>query len=234
MSLSNSSNKQIGLSLAALALMSLIACGGGGGASSSSGSSSSTDTTNSTDPVVTASDTSTTTIIDNSVSVVDTTPVYVDTGSSYDSGTSYDNGSSDSASGCDASGCNSFTGGGTKDTMLQRAKAQNISAEDRAQGLADRFDMSFQSAYQLAQLSDQVKAMSVQGQLTDKDRDAIATSAFAIGGVSTDDVKDAVTGFKNGDKSKAEALMDKAASKMGMSSSAQLRDQILPAVGVRF
>lgn len=217
--------------LAGAALTGLVACGGGGGGSSA-GSGSGTG-------VVVDDPTTTTTVIDTGTTIVDDTPpVDTSTVDSDDGGGygGYDDGSASAGdpSGCDDSGCNSFSNGGSKDTNLSKARAQQKVAQDRAQGLANRFNMSAQSAYQLTQLADQVKAMSVQGQLTEADQQAIAQSAFAIGGVSADEVKAAVQGVRNGDKSQAEELMSRAAAKMGMSSGAEFRDRVLPAVGVKF
>lgn len=195
------------------AVVLMTACGGGGGGSSSSASS--------YDPGCDDADT-----------YIDSTTDLVDTTTPDDSTTTVSSDGGDT-SGCDADGCNSFSNGNLKDTDLQKAQAQQNALNERAQGLASRFDMSFDSAMQLSQLADQVKAMKVQGQLTSADRVAIAQSAFAIGGVSTDDVNNAVQSSMNGDNSQSEELINRAAAKMGMSSPATLRDKILPAIGVK-
>jgi hypothetical protein len=122
--------------------------------------------------------------------------------------------------------------GGLKDTDLQRAKAQQRNEQAMAANVANRFDMSYSAATQVVQLANQVKAMSVQGQLTTHDQAAITESALSFAGVTTEEVNEAVKAKSSGDKSKAEALMDRAAAKMGMPS-AMLRDQILPAAGMK-
>jgi len=192
-------------------LVLMAACGGGGGGKTTY------------DPGCDDSDT----YIDSGTDLVDTTPDDTDTTTVV---TTDDGGDT---SGCDSDGCNSFSNGNLKDTDLQKAQAQQNALNTRAQGLASRFDMSFDSAMQLSQLADQVKAMKVQGQLTPSDRVAIAQSAFAIGGVSTDDVNNAVQGSMNGDNSQSDELINRAAAKMGMSSPATLRDKILPSIGVK-
>jgi hypothetical protein len=121
---------------------------------------------------------------------------------------------------------------GSKDTDLQKEKVQQAGVEQRAQFIANSFQMSVGAATQLTQLSDRVKQMAVAGQMTDADRAAVTKSALDIAGVSTDQVNDAITRMNSGDESAASALMQKAAVNLGMPSSAALRDKLLPALGV--
>lgn len=208
-----------------LALSSLAACGGGGGSSAAGGGGTAGGSTAG----------GVTTIIDTTVTVV-TTAGGASAGGATAGGATAGGASAggSSYSGCDDSGCNAFTNGGSKDTNYQKAQAEQKSVQSEAESLASRFDMGFNSAYQVATLANQVKAMSVQGQLTAKDQAAISQSAFAIGGVTTDEVNNAVKANISGDKSQAEDLMDRAAEKMGMSSGADFRDKVLPAVGIKY
>lgn len=126
----------------------------------------------------------------------------------------------------------SFGGGGTKDVDLQRQQLQQGDADARAQALADGFQMSFASAVQLVRLGDAVQQMTATGAMTDADRAAVTQSALSIAGISQDQVDRAVADAQQGDRASSEALLTQAAQNLGMPSSAALRDQLLPALGV--
>jgi len=99
--------------------------------------------------------------------------------------------------------------------------------------MSGQFGMTFESARQLAQLADKMSALSASGAVSEEARDDIAQAALAVGGISTDDVNSAIASMvKNGDQTAVQALMDKAAANLGMTSSAGLRDQLLPSLGI--
>jgi len=121
----------------------------------------------------------------------------------------------------------------TKDVDLQRADLQDQKLDSAAQSLSDKFQMSFESARQLAQIADKLQNLNAAGQISDEDRDALSNSALGVAGLSADDVNGAVAQMiKDGNQQAINALMDKAATNLGMPSSAGLRDQILPALGI--
>ena len=124
---------------------------------------------------------------------------------------------------------------GTKDVDLQRADLQDQKLDSEAQALQDKFEMSAESAHQLAVLADKVQETSASGTITDEARDEIARAALHVAGLTTDDVNDALAKMvQDGDQQAIDDLMDKAASNLGMPSSAGLRDQLLPALGIQF
>jgi len=124
---------------------------------------------------------------------------------------------------------------GTKDVDLQRAELQDQKLDGEAQALQDKFQMSAESAHQLAVLADKVQEASSSGTITDEARDEIARAALHVAGLTTDDVNDALAKMvQDGDQQAIDDLMDKAASNLGMPSSAGLRDQLLPALGIQF
>lgn len=153
-----------------------------------------------------------------------TDPGYTDPG--------YTDPGSSGSSGCDASGCNSLSGR-TRDVDLQRANYEQQALNARAQVVADKFQMNFDSAIQLTQLSDKIQVMKKQGQMTTADRDALTQSAFGIAGVTPDEVNNALSQSIAGDDRATDELLDKAATNLGMPSGAALRDQLLPAMGVK-
>ena len=121
----------------------------------------------------------------------------------------------------------------TKDVDLQRADLQGQNLDSEAQSISGQFGMTFESARQLAQLADKMSALSASGAVSEEARDDIAQAALAVGGISTDDVNSAIASMvKNGDQTAVQALMDKAAANLGMTSSAGLRDQLLPSLGI--
>jgi flagellar biosynthesis/type III secretory pathway protein FliH len=122
--------------------------------------------------------------------------------------------------------------GSSKDTDLKKAQAQHLSLEDRANGIAQQMGMSVESAISMVQLTDQVKQMALAGQMTAADRMAIANSALKIAGVSTDEVNTAIASAMKGDMSSANDLMDKAAKNLGMASGADVRDKLVPSLGL--
>jgi len=123
----------------------------------------------------------------------------------------------------------------TKDVDLQRAELQGQNMDSQAQSISGQFGMSFESARQLAQLADKMSTLSASGAVSEEAREEIAHAALAVAGISTDDVNSAVASMiKDGDQKAVAALMDKAAANLGMTSSAGLRDQLLPTLGINF
>lgn len=120
----------------------------------------------------------------------------------------------------------------TKDVNLQRAVYASEDFEQRAISNSQQFSMNLEKARSLTQLSDRMKLLSSQGQLTDEDRDAIAHSALAVAGVNSPEIGGAIAKLANHDRSAVDALLEKAATNLGMTSSIGLREQILPSLGV--
>jgi hypothetical protein len=146
----------------------------------------------------------------------------------YDSG--YGNGYSDGY----YDGYNGYSvAGDTKDVDLQKAKIQEQGLAARAEIIANQFQMSVESATQLTQLSQKVQKMALSGHMTAKDREAITKSALAIAGLTTDEVNEALKGALEGDKRATEDLLEKAARNLGMDSSTDLRDKLLPSLGIK-
>jgi len=123
----------------------------------------------------------------------------------------------------------------TKDVDLQRADLQGQNLDSQAQSISGQFGMSFESARQLAQLADKMSSLSASGAASEEGREEIAHAALAVAGISTDDVNNAIARVvKEGDQKAVTDLMDKAATNLGMQSSAGLRDQLLPTLGINF
>jgi hypothetical protein len=160
--------------------------------------------------------------------------VVTSSGGSYSNGGS--NGGSYSGGSSSNGGSNGYSvDGDTKDVDLQRADLQGQNLDNKAQSLSGQFGMTFESARQLAQLADKMSSLSASGAVSEEARDDIARSALAVAGISSDDVNTAMASMiKDGDQKAVQALMDKAAANLGMSSSAGLRDQILPSLGITF
>ena len=134
----------------------------------------------------------------------------------------------------DGNSLGNSVGSDTHDTDLQRAEAQQQSLADRAQNISDQFQMTYEKAFELTQLADKVQTMTVQGQMTLADRNAVVNSAMGMAGITAAEVNAAVSSVaQDGNQNAINALMDKAAANLGMSSSAGLRDQILPALGIQ-
>ena len=94
--------------------------------------------------------------------------------------------------------------------------------------------MSFDSARQLAQLADQFSTLSSNGQITEEQREQITHAALSVAGLTTDDVNAAISDALQGNANAIDDLMNKAATNLGMQSSAGLRDQLLPSLGINF
>lgn len=137
-------------------------------------------------------------------------------------------GSGGDTSGCDASGCNSFGTGGSKNTALRAGQLNQAQIAAKAAAVSAQFDMSLDSATRLTQLANQVVAMKQQGQMTQADKDAVIQNTFGIAGVTSDEVNNAVAKSQAGDDSALNDVMDKAAVGLGMPSGATMRDKILP------
>jgi hypothetical protein len=142
-------------------------------------------------------------------------------GSSGSSGTSGSDGSSDSLANA------------TRDTDLQQANLEQTDVTTRAQSVSQQFQMNYSAAVQLTELADKVQTMTKSGSMTSEDRQAITESALGVAGISSDDMNSAIASMiKDGNSDAVNTLMDKAATNLGMPSSAALRDQILPALGI--
>jgi hypothetical protein len=125
------------------------------------------------------------------------------------------------------------TSSGTKDVDLQRADVQQATRNAHAQVLVNKFGMSVQSASQIVELVDRVQTMSSAGQgFTSTDIQSISQSVLSIAGLSPDEVNGAIAKSLQGDDSSTDALLNKAAQNLGMPSSAVLRNQLLPALGI--
>jgi hypothetical protein len=141
--------------------------------------------------------------------------------------------SSGSSSSGTCSTCASL-GGATKDVDLQRAEVQQAAIEDRAQSLASSFSMNIESARQLTQLADKMNEFQSQsGGITTADQVALTNAALGVAGVSSNDLNSAIVKMtQNQDQSGVNDLLTKAAANLGMPSTAALRDQILPSLGI--
>jgi hypothetical protein len=124
--------------------------------------------------------------------------------------------------------------GNSKDVDLERADAQSAAIEDRAQTLAASYSMDIDAARQLTQLADKMTELTNQnGGMTDQDRAAVTDAALQVAGISGDEVNAAYAqAIQTKDTSAVNALLSKGATNLGMSSTAALRDQILPSLGV--
>lgn len=126
-------------------------------------------------------------------------------------------------------------GGQTKDIDLQQSQADAAQQAQRAQRFANEFQMDYGKALELTRLADQVQGLSNSAKMTDEDRQAISEKALAVAGISKDEVNQTIVRVvQDGDQTAVDNLMNKAASQLGMPSSAGLRDKILPALGIRF
>jgi len=123
--------------------------------------------------------------------------------------------------------------GDTKDVDLQRAALQTQDIEDRAQGLASQFSMNIDAARNLTQIADKMSVLTNQsGGMTDDDRTSLTEAALGAAGISNDQVSAAYANYLNGDTTAVETLLSQAATNLGMPSSAGLKDQILPSLGI--
>lgn len=121
------------------------------------------------------------------------------------------------------------------DTDLQIAQVQQADFEARAEQIANRFQMELNSARQLTQLADKVEEMTRKSGLSSDDREAITESALGVAGISTDEVNQAIGKMLDeGNQKPIDALMNKAARNLGMPSSVGIREELLPALGIRF
>jgi hypothetical protein len=129
---------------------------------------------------------------------------------------------------------NSAGSGGTKDVNLQQAKVQQQAMQSRAQSLVSQFGMSFDKAVQVTALSDRMQQLQQSnGQMSADDQAQLLDAAYAVVGVNADAVRTAAANImQNHDQSAANALVEQAAKNLGMPSSAALREQILPSLGI--
>ncbi len=168
-------------------------------------------------------------------------------GSSGSGGTVVTSGGSSGSSGSGSSG-NYGSGGssgsgstdyavtsGTKDVGLQQAQVKQANINTRAQALVSQFGMSFSSAQVLTQLSDRMNMLKSSGQISAEDQASLADAALGVAGINPADARSAVSAkINNGDSSKIDALIEQGAVNLGMPSSAALRSQILPSLGLQF
>lgn len=122
--------------------------------------------------------------------------------------------------------------GKSKDTDLQKAKALQKNLSKRAEGLAQNFGLSLDKAKEVVQLTDQVRLMASAGKLTTADKMSITESALKIAGLTASDVDHALSQIKKGNMKPAGDLMEKAAQNLGMESTADLTDKLLPNIGL--
>lgn len=93
--------------------------------------------------------------------------------------------------------------------------------------------MNYTAATQLTQIADKVQAMTTQGTMTSEDREALTEAALGVAGIAADDVNNAIAAsIQSGNTTAMDALMAKAATNLGMPSSAGIKDQLLPALGI--
>jgi hypothetical protein len=153
------------------------------------------------------------------------------TGSVSSSGSSSSSGSVSTGG---SSGAVASEGGEIKDVDLQRVQQQLASLQSRAEAVASQFQMSVTSAVQLTQLSDRMSTLTTNGQqMTDTDRAALTEAALNVAGITMEDATAATTSMiQTGNQNAANDLLAKAAANLGMTSTATLRDQILPALGI--
>lgn len=123
----------------------------------------------------------------------------------------------------------------TKDTDLQRANVQQAALESAAQHVSVQFQMNVSAARQLVTIADRVNQLVAQsqGQVTAADRTSVVNSVLTVGGISPDDVNTALANSLKGDMTSANALVDKAATNLGMPDSQALRNKLLPAYGIQ-
>lgn len=139
------------------------------------------------------------------------------------------------ASNGDRANLSNSVGGDTKDVNLQRAQLEGVDLDSRATDVANEFNMNLDNAKQFVALADRVQAMTAAGKMTEADRDAVTASALSIAQINKDDVNNAITSMvRDGNQDAINQLMDKAATNLGMPSSASLRDRLLPALGIHF
>lgn len=124
--------------------------------------------------------------------------------------------------------------GTTKDVDLQRADLQQQDVENRAQNVASAFSMDLSAARQLTVLSDRMQQLTAaaNGQIAPADFQAVSDAALAVAGIRHEEVAAAYADFARGNRGAVNGLLTKAARNLGMPSSAGLRDQILPALGI--
>jgi hypothetical protein len=122
----------------------------------------------------------------------------------------------------------------TKDVNLQQSQIEQQSQNSRAQSLVSQFGMSFDKAVQVTALSDRMQMLQQSnGQMSADSQAQLLDSAYAVVGVSGDAVRAAtVKIIQDHDPSAANALVEQAAKNLGMPSSAALRSQILPSLGI--
>ena len=134
-----------------------------------------------------------------------------------------------------ANGFADSVGGDTKDVDLQRSDFQQQGLNDRAQAFASQFQMDFDKAIVLTQLADKVQALTLRNEMTAQQRETIVDGALSTAGIKSDEVNSAIAQIgQHADQTAMNNLMEKAAKNLGMPSSAGLRDQLLPALGIQF
>jgi hypothetical protein len=95
--------------------------------------------------------------------------------------------------------------------------------------------MSVEAARQLTQISDRMQMLQAQGGqngMSDDDRVAVTNAALSVAGITNEQVTAAYAGFINGDSNAVNALLVQAATNLGMPSTAGLKEQLLPSLGI--
>jgi hypothetical protein len=93
--------------------------------------------------------------------------------------------------------------------------------------------MSLEGARQLTQLADTMQKLTAQGKFTGEDQLAVSSAALSVAGIKQEEFQSAMSDYLNHQNKNAfDSLINKGASNLGMSSSAGLRDQILPSLGL--
>jgi hypothetical protein len=121
----------------------------------------------------------------------------------------------------------------TKDIDLQRAQLAQQDLQDRAQMIATQYQMSLEGALELTQLSDTMQKLTAQNKFTGEDQLAISQAALSVAGIGQVEFQVAMANYLNNhDQNAFNAIIDHGAQHLGMPSSAALRDQILPSLGL--
>jgi hypothetical protein len=124
-------------------------------------------------------------------------------------------------------------GSQTRDTDLQQANLQRAGLVQRAAMVSANFQMDFGKAVQLTTLADKLNAIQSAGQsLSDGDRSAVLQTLNGIAGTTQEQLSKAVIQSLQGNSQPAQELVETISKNLGMPSSASLKNQILPQLGL--
>jgi hypothetical protein len=116
----------------------------------------------------------------------------------------------------------------------QRTIEKKKLLEQRAVELVERYQMKLESARKLTKLADQISRLSKANKLTVADQQDIADRALAVAGIQPQEVNDALGDIMNQRNERAlDDLVVKAAKNLGMPSTAGIKEEILPKLGIR-